>query len=149
MIATIIIVGLAFIWLGYETSWLTVRLPRGPAQNQPKVNITRLWFKTFGFYHPYRNKGFFPCEQPYTRDSMPYHKPYALELSSGVYDTLCGAQWLEEHWHDLDNYQSKVELYFGNGYKQTFTLKKPELIGKIIHINTGKRYFRALAESGI
>jgi len=29
MIATIIIVGLGFIWLGYETKWLTIRLPRG------------------------------------------------------------------------------------------------------------------------
>ena len=29
MIATIIIVGLAFIWLGYETDWMRIRLPVG------------------------------------------------------------------------------------------------------------------------
>jgi len=29
MITCIIIVGLAFIWLGYETNWLTIRLPKG------------------------------------------------------------------------------------------------------------------------
>jgi len=36
---------------------------------------------------------------------------------------------------------------FGNGYKQTFTLKKPELMKKIIKINTGKKYFRRLASA--
>ena len=29
MIATIIITGLAFAWLGYETDWMLVRLPMG------------------------------------------------------------------------------------------------------------------------
>jgi len=31
MIATIIIVGLGFIWLGYETNWMRVRLYKGKA----------------------------------------------------------------------------------------------------------------------
>ena len=29
MIVSVIIIVLAFIWLGYETDWLTVRLPVG------------------------------------------------------------------------------------------------------------------------
>ena len=29
MTATIIMIGIALIWLGYETKWLTIRLPYG------------------------------------------------------------------------------------------------------------------------
>lgn len=34
MLASLIILALAFIWLGYETQWLTVRLPVGKATNK-------------------------------------------------------------------------------------------------------------------
>ncbi len=29
MIAALLVIGLAFVWLGYETNWLTIQLPYG------------------------------------------------------------------------------------------------------------------------
>jgi len=115
----------AFIWLGYETNWMTVRLLVGEFEQaiileyktwqEVEISLNRLPVK----YQPFWHK--FPKNM----------KP------------LCGMSWLKNNSHVVPI--SKVELYFGNGYKQTFTLKKPELIKEIVKINTGKKYFKKLA----
>lgn len=153
----IVIMTLAFIWLGYESDWMTIRLYKGKATIK-KVPLARLWFQTFHWFKPYKNTNFFPKEYPsFKRDMINYriipssilkgHKwddTYNIYVSPGIRDVLCGTDWLDEHWNDLKDYAPQVELYFGNGYRQTFTLKKPELMGKIVHINTGKKYFKSL-----
>jgi len=115
----------AFIWLGYETNWMTVRLLVGEFEQaiileyktwqEVEISLNRLPVK----YQPFWHK--FP------KNMTP----------------LCGMNWLKNNSHVVPI--SKVELYFGNGYKQTFTLKKPELIKEIVKINTGKKYFKKLA----
>ena len=135
MIATIIVIGLAFTWLGYETDWIRVRLLIGSS-----LSPLDRWCNEFHLSPKYFDFVWVPLEF----SAVPSYKQYKIELSPGV-TVMCGQKWLDKHYHDLDNYEPRVELYFGNGYRQTFTLKKPELMKQIIKINTGKKYFKALA----
>ena len=136
MIATLIIIGLAFAWLGYETDWMRVRLVNGATQKP----FPDRWCDEFHLSPKYFDFTWVPLEF----SIAPHYRHYNIELSPGV-TVMCGQKWLDKHYHDLDNYEPQVELYFGNGYKQTFTLRKPELIKQIVKINTGKKYFRQLA----
>lgn len=154
MIPTLIIIGLAFIRLGYETDWMRVRLlvgPHAPVIEQPnpqwleQFNIRKERFIAPLDYSssPNAKKGYIVYQTFINRTSDARHK-YLIQLSPNT-NSLVSKQWLDEHWNDLADYHPTVELYFGNGYRQTFTLKKPELIKQIIKINTGKKYFEQLA----
>lgn len=162
----IILVMLEFACLGYATKWFTIRLYKGKAQRQKEIPLARLWWKTFEFYHPYRNPKFFPPKELPTYipeitgfrivNARPkgWHERgltglYTVYLNPGIREVLCGADWLDKHWADLKDYTPKVELDYGNGYHQTFTLKKPKLIKEIIKINTGKKYFKQLMAQGV
>lgn len=166
----IVLIILEFAWLGYETKWLTIRLPKGASNKEPLSCpwLAGVWFNEFKFYRPDCNTIFFPIvydygEPPaktgfvfqtqYNRHPNARHDCWVIELSVGILDSgnglLCGKDWLNKHWADLNDYHPKVELCFGNGYKQTFTLKKPELIRQIVKINTGKQYFKQLAKRGL
>ncbi len=129
-------------WLGYETDWFRVRLPIGKSVPLSSPLPIAVWLTTFAVYTEHNVNLFIPRPD---YSYVPACKHYKIELSCGV-KVMCGQKWLDKHYHDLDDYHPEVELYFGNGYKQTFTLKKPELMGKIVKINTGKRYFKQLME---
>ena len=206
MIGTMIIIGLAFIWLLYETDWLRVRLLVGefvvtcqgslsniPCSNLasytnrngvrvceyhkllidaftwenrndrswgtlPKIEVktepitVAQWIGTFQRYRPLRKLDF---TAPVIYPSIPlehtgyavyrtfekhnsFPEIYAIYISPNT-DTLVSREWLDSHWNDLKDYVPKVELCFGNGYKQSFTLKKIELMQQIVKINTAKR----------
>ena len=135
MITFIIIMSLAFIWLGYEADWMRVRLLIGVDKT-----MAGRWCDAFHF----KMSWFDYTRIPLNLEPIARYGHYNIELSPGV-GVMCGQKWLDKHYHDLDNYEPKVELYFGNGYRQTFTLRKPELMLKIMKINTGKKYFKHLA----
>jgi len=136
---------------------MRVRLPYG-AKAKPKVD----WFTEFKCFGIRESCFIAPndwSQEPVHRDGYiiystfinrasdaKYLNKHLVQLSPGVKNVLSGKAWLDKHWADLEDYHPTVELYFGNGYKQTFTLKKPELMKQIIKINTGKRYFRQLVE---
>lgn len=164
MIPTIIWLILLFIWLGYESDWFRVELPIVPSQELSCTWLPGLWINTFaeiGFFFNYRESfdktwladmptGF--GERPKQGYEILTHTQnlilsnhYHIRLSAGI-EPICGRQWLNRHWADLEDYHPQVELYFGNGYRQTFTLRKPELMKEIIKINTGKKYFKELME---
>lgn len=136
MLATTIVIGLAFTWLAYETNWMRVRLLTGVVL---KPFLDR-WCNEFHVSPNYFDFTWVPLELTIT----PQYKHYNIELSPGV-TVMCGQKWLDKHYHDLDNYEPRVELYFGNGYRQNFTLRKPQLMKSIIKINVGKKYFKKLA----
>ena len=124
MIATILIVGLAFYWLLLETRWLTANLRYTLEQ---AVELERkAWEEIESDIKHLPNK----------------YQPFWLKYPANM-QPLCGMEWLESTAHVIPDI--KVELYFGNGYRQTFRLKKPDLMKQIIKINTGKKYFGSLA----
>lgn len=158
MIATIIIIGLAFTWLGYETNWMRVRLLAGGLVKPTPIPVTLKQWQTV--FRPYRSLKELDFIAPMVYSHKPvkhtgycvyrtsvkqhtYPEIYSIYLSPNT-DALVSRQWLDKHWADLEDYHPTVELYFGNGYKQTFTLRKPKLMKQIIKINTGKKYFKHL-----
>ena len=156
MIPCFIIILLALAWLGYETDWLTVRLLYGAPTAEP-IDLRALWLDTFNPLIGYNYERLLSQprgEATYT-DMPPFRlqqidmRDYAAELSIGVrYNKepyLCGIEWLRKHLHGLDTYFPRVELYYGNGYSQKFTLKDPRLMKQVIKINTGKKYFKELS----
>lgn len=139
-----VLIALEFAWLGYETKWLTIRLYKGKATPAPQLPKTAAYH-----IHYTLGRSHFSPTKCYEMPNWNYSDAlYHIFLSPGLNDVLCGWEWLNEHCADLVNYHPKVELCFGNGYKQTFTLKKPELIKQIVKINTGKKYFKQLLAEG-
>ncbi len=87
MIATILIVGIALAWLGYESDWLTIRLPYGatsqpaslltpettratmPAKPNPVLLLTTVKYLLLDTVH-YKPSQFIPLDMPETTDSL-------------------------------------------------------------------------------
>jgi hypothetical protein len=123
MIATIVIVSLALVWLGYETRWMRVRLLTGAAYTPPQYEY-KTWDELELWRLPER------------------YQPFWLKHPDNMLP-LCGWDYLKNTMHVIPDIT--MSLYFGNGYRQTFRLLKPELMKQIIKINANKRYFRGLA----
>jgi hypothetical protein len=60
-----------------------------------------------------------------------------IELSPGVKEPLTGYQWLWQHQHDLDGWQPRIELDFGNGTTQSIQ-GKPDAVMEAVKINLKK-----------
>ena len=124
MIIGIILILGSFIWLLHEADFLRIRLPIGLEPTPIKYQ-----YKTWEELKPY-----------YPNKQYPFWVRFPEYMSP-----LCGWQYVIETMHIIP--ETRVELCFGNGYKQTFTLKKPELMRQIIKINCGKKYFKQLASA--
>ena len=109
----------AFIWLGYETRWLTIRLMVGDIA-LPEFEY-REWNELW--------------------DWTAWNK---LTMGADI-EPVCGWKWIKDNLQVVPVY--RIQLYYGNGYKQTMTLKNPDgnILKQAIKINTGKKYFRKLA----
>lgn len=127
-----------------------------PTSESSQVSITELWLKEFRYYG-IKESSFIPAPTvstiPITHTGYcvfrtakkQFHFPelYVIYLSPNT-DTLVSRQWLDKHWADLEDYKPEVYLSWGIGYTQTFTLKQPELLRKIIEANSGKKFLKAL-----
>lgn len=128
----IILIVLEFAWLFYETRCFTIRLYRGaapkPERYYGRSEVHELAKRIGWTFKPYKG-------------AMSWQ-----EMAKEWVSPICGWDWIFEHEHDLDDYSPTVELYYGNGYKQTFTLKPNhfKVMREIMRINTGKKYFKQL-----
>ena len=109
----------AFMWLGYETDWLTVRLMVG---DMPETIIEfeyKDWEEVI--------------------DWAAWNK-----LTYGATTPMC-MDWIKNTPQVVPVYH--IELYYGNGYRQNITLKNPggNTLKQVIKVNTGKKYFQKLA----
>lgn len=100
MIGCLIVVGLAFVWLGYETEWMTVRLPCGAIPIRSAQYIVHY---TLG-----RSKWNGNCRVGGTVRN--FDKTYDIFLSPGIDNILCSWEWLDEHCADLVDYQPLLEI---------------------------------------
>jgi len=91
MIVLILIV-IAFIWLGYETDWMRVRLLVGVQSSEHRKSWLDL--------------------KPYTTKKT---DPFWLRWPE-IMEPMCGLKWLEETMHIIPEY--KIEL-ISPGCKQT------------------------------
>ncbi len=157
MIATILIVSLAFYWLLRETDYFRIHLIRGPYI----IDYRAKWLETF---EPY---GFSYSETPLTIEdeieSRHYHPEitgyrirqsldgraktrdtYEVLLSPNV-EPMCGNNWLDENWNNLKDYSPRIYMSIGN-VRYDMTIKKPEIIKDIMRVNhLTKREIQALA----
>jgi len=88
MIPALITIVLAFLWLGYESDWLRVRLPVGP-EPQPAPDLERIDFET--------------CKSRYGTKQ--------LQFSPGIDEPLCGWEWLQNNTHPVP----RVAVSFSSG----------------------------------
>ena len=132
MLATLIIIWLSLVWLGYETDWMRVRLPSGVAIKPKyaryvaynKLRGTQTWRDT-----TIHSGGNLPA------DYSPNGEPeYTIILSPGIKDILCGWRWLDEHCADMVDYQPQVFMTVGN-IRYTMTIKQPSIIKDIMRVN--------------
>ncbi len=164
MITALIVILLALYWLMLETNWLRIRLAIGatfPLGASCPIPIA-VWLSTFDedAYHEHNVNLFIPKPVYYSepesktgyvllnsnaQKAVNYNDryTYVVCLSPGVELPLVSRNWLNEHWNDLVDYKPWVELKIGDGYKQTFTLKKPELMKKIVAVNMNRNFFRS------
>ena len=144
---TLIIIGLAFIWLGYETDWMRVRLLVG-ISIKPFPNR---WFDTFnlgkwavdsftareGEYSDNGHRQYLGYAIKQTLSNAKPHKyidKYVVAVCPGIKDVLCGKAWLDKHWNDLADYRPKVEMSIG-GVRYNMTIKQPTIIKDIMKAN--------------
>ena len=125
MIELLITIGLAFIWLGYETDWMRIRLPVGE-DSKAIVYETKTWQEL----------------KPYNPSFKLY--PMWVTLPENM-SPLCGWDWLNNTLHIIPIY--KIELNFGGGYKQTINVKatSQNIIKQVMKVNTGKKFLAQFA----
>ena len=107
------------MWLGIETKWLTVRLMVG---DLPIIEFEYKAWDTLWDWGAWN------------------------KLTKGAdIEPICGWGWIKNNLQVVPTY--RIQLYYGNGYKQDITLKNPDgkTIKEVIKINTGKKYFKKLA----
>ncbi|MFA5153239.1 MAG: hypothetical protein WC554_11810 [Clostridia bacterium] len=144
MIATILIVSLAFYWLLRETDYFRIHLIRGAIPVKAKAYAAYKAYSTLS-----RKKTY---EVPiYTGDNIPDDieaegfRTYNIVLSPGVDNVLCGWDWLNQHVADLENYNPKVYMSIGN-VRYDMVIKDPSIIKDIVRVNhLTKREIQALA----
>jgi hypothetical protein len=115
MIASLIIISLAFVWLLYESDWMRVRLPVGASNKLTMIEVTRDMLIN-------------PCL------SKPSNNGY---LSPGVEDILPGWEWLESRKHPVPEYRFEIIAW---GCKHTIhltpnvILREPNIVKNISRI---------------
>jgi len=115
MIACLIVVSLAFVWMLYEADWMRIRLPVGAIENKQFVKVTRDMLIN-------------PCL------SKPSNNGY---LSPGVVDILPGWEWLESREHPVPEYRFEI-IAWGCKHKihlmPSAFLKQPNIVRTISRI---------------
>jgi len=110
MIATILIVSLAFYWLLLETDWLRIRLLYGAIAQI--IEYRKSW------------------EELKPHDIKKNH-PFWMRFPEHM-EPLCGWHWLEETMHIIPDY--KIEL-IGTGYKTTIRSQSTEALRDAFRVN--------------
>jgi len=115
MIACLIVVSLAFVWMLYEADWMRIRLPVGVISKPVMVRVNR-------------NMLINPCL------SKPSNNGY---LSPGVVDILPGWEWLESREHPVPDYRFEI-IAWGCKHKihllPDAILKQPNIVKSICRI---------------
>ncbi len=133
MISAIVIIGLAFLWLLYETNYMRVRLLVGD-RVIPK-------YARYAVYNKLGNKK--PAWSDTTlytggnlpADYSPNGEPcYTIVLNPGIDNVLCGFDWLNEHCAAMVDYQPEVFMHIG-GVRYQMTIKQPSIIKDIMRVN--------------
>jgi len=111
MIASIIAISLAFLWLLYESDWMRVRLPVGA--NKEPIKTVRIWQ-----YHRNGN-----CGITNHKDYNPYritrNDIAVLPFHAGIEEPICGWDWILSHEHPI--IENHIEILAHN-CKHTITL---------------------------
>ncbi|KKN64734.1 hypothetical protein LCGC14_0488660 [marine sediment metagenome] len=102
MIATIIIIGLAFIWLGYETNWMRVRLPIGASTPIIKQQYTS-WndLENLAQTIPDKQKPFWLKHPLFIKTIRGINN----QMLGASMEPLCGWDWLRNRMHIIPQYQ--------------------------------------------
>ena len=58
-----------------------------------------------------------------------------VELTKGIKEPICGWQWVQEHYHDLDGWTPTIELK-APGFRFTITSKDRDALNKAVKIIT-------------
>ena len=130
----LIITGLAFVWLGYETDWMRVRLRAG------ELKVKRAGYRVYSTLSKRKclgtaiHKGGNIEWQKYTDVPVNGDKVYDIVVSAGLDNVLCGFDWLDRHCADLVDYEPKVEMLMG-GVRYNMTIKQPAIIKDIMRVN--------------
>lgn len=133
MIVLIVIIGLAFAWLGYETDWLRIRLLVG-AIAKPKYARYKAYNK-IGNKKPSWGDTKLHEGNNYPEGYTPNGEPeYIITLNPGINNVLCGWGWLDKHCADLVDYHPNLYLETG-GVRYNMKLKKPEVLKDIMKAN--------------
>lgn len=108
MILALLIITTAFIWLGHETDWLTVRLLVGIDKppiipcTQGQIRLLRNRFFNNGFKRSIKNWGSY--------------------IALGIADPLCGWEYIRDYGELQQEYKMEVMAY---GVTNRITLKNP------------------------
>jgi len=144
----LIIIGLGFIWLGYETDWMRVRLLVGA-----EAIITE---QKYARYEVFNNLGIKQRKPSYSNRFI--HKGgnvpegykwngepcYQIILSPGIGKVLCGYAWLDEHCADLVDYEPRVEMNIC-GIRYDMHIKSIGIIKEVMEANKLSKAEKLLA----
>ena len=124
----LILIG-AFIWLGYETDWMRVRLLAGAEKHIAEYVVCQsLKGNRSGTYlRVGTNDG--TGNHPFSEVTH-----YQVFVHPGITDILCGWDWLDKHCGDLVDYQPKVTMSMA-GVRYNMTIKDTSIIKDIMKAN--------------
>jgi hypothetical protein len=141
----------AFYWLLAETHYLTIRLLAGPDLTSSERWIRE--FERFGYYG-YRNSfdatwlkpDNNPDWQPLPKAGYEivrllkpahyrnYNNHHIIFVSPGIIDVLCGNDWLDKHWSDLEDYHPIITMNLG-GVIYNMNIKQPAILKDVMKAN--------------
>lgn len=116
MIPSLIVIGIAFIWMLKESDFLRVRLLVG---NVPELEL------------PLERKSW----EDILEDKPSYrYLPNFLRMNNGFeyFAPLCGWDWLRDTMHVIP--EPKVEMQIG-GVRYSMTIKQPTIIKDVMRVN--------------
>ena len=121
MLGVLAVIAAAYIWLGYETDWLRVRLLVGPEPIKAEPIKPKVY---------YSHKSIWDLKQDLAHQ-------YSYKLSPGVEEVLCGWNWLFDNVHNLDTWLPTFELSInGSTHKLALTPETKGIVKEIMLINT-------------
>ena len=130
MIPCVISIGLAFLWMLYESDWLRIRLPVGASK---PVKTIRIWQCNYTDHIKGTSYTGFTNNE---RNQNPYwvfkNKDTSINLFNvGITEPVCGWEWLLNHEHPI--IENRIEIIAHNCKHSIHLCDNPEVdYGKIL-----------------
>jgi hypothetical protein len=150
MLLSLTFILIAFIWLGIESHWFTIRLLQYsrhkptlllPAPKPILMLSAPHKLVSYKVYNKYGNtKSLKDATLLYEGGNVPEYyyenhvKNYQVVFNPGVTEPLCGFDWLNKHCNAMFDYEPDIEMNLAD-VRYHIKVKSQEIISEVMKVN--------------